>query len=317
MIILLGNKHHESIRHLSDKLSRKYLKFAIVDTREFLRKVKFTYSPNSGHGILDIGPTSVETNKIKSVLWASINPPKVSLAKNASDLTQAIVQQEANCLLQSFLSLPNINWCNSWLAYQSHKTKPLQLAKALQLGATIPQTLVGNIDEHKRILIKQNACIEKPVHSGFLTRLIIDSDLQTRTNSLSTVQSHIRGINVRTYLVGNDEFSATIESPNIDFRYDQNIKMSRIKLPNAARTIAFNIMKALHMKWTAIDWILNENGEYVFLEANPAPLFVGFEATTGYPITQSLIALLHGAKENHLEKQNPNNQRLMGLESNI
>jgi hypothetical protein len=46
------------------------------------------------------------------------------------------------------------------------------------------------------------------------------------------------------------------------------------------------------LEWTAIDWCLKPTGEYVFLEANPSPMFLHFEQQTGFPITQELVKLL-------------------------
>ncbi len=52
------------------------------------------------------------------------------------------------------------------------------------------------------------------------------------------------------------------------------------------------IAKAFMLEWTAIDWRLQPKGEYIFLEANPSPMFLYFEQQTGFPITQALIQLL-------------------------
>ncbi len=46
------------------------------------------------------------------------------------------------------------------------------------------------------------------------------------------------------------------------------------------------------LEWTAIDWRLTPQGEYVFLEANPSPMFIQFERRTSFPITQKLVNLL-------------------------
>jgi D-alanine-D-alanine ligase-like ATP-grasp enzyme len=46
------------------------------------------------------------------------------------------------------------------------------------------------------------------------------------------------------------------------------------------------------LEWTAIDLRLKPTGEYVFLEANPSPMFLHFEKQTGFPMTQKLVELL-------------------------
>ncbi|EDX72680.1 hypothetical protein MC7420_4953 [Coleofasciculus chthonoplastes PCC 7420] len=37
---------------------------------------------------------------------------------------------------------------------------------------------------------------------------------------------------------------------------------------------------------------LSPQGEYVFLEANPSPMFLHVESQTGFPITQELVKRL-------------------------
>ena len=44
--------------------------------------------------------------------------------------------------------------------------------------------------------------------------------------------------------------------------------------------------------WAGIDFRRTPAGLYVFLEANPSPMFLGFEHRTGLPLTESLAAVL-------------------------
>ncbi len=44
--------------------------------------------------------------------------------------------------------------------------------------------------------------------------------------------------------------------------------------------------------WAGIDLRRTPAGRFVFLEANPSPMFLGFEAGAGLPLTESLAALL-------------------------
>jgi hypothetical protein len=292
MILLLGNHADESVKHIGKALSLRDISFVTVNTKYFIQDIKFSYSPNTNQSKLKIDNHTVETRLIKSAFWIRVHPPIVLPLGSNLGLSQNIIQQEANCFLQSFLTLQSVNWCNSWQAYQLHKTKPLQLSMAKQLGANIPQTIVGNISDEKNKVIRSFECIEKPVHGGYLTRKIDTNKLNDNVNLPSTIQSLVKGTNIRTYIIGHFEFSAEIQTTTIDFRSDQYTKVIRTTLPIEVRSLAFRIMKALDMQWTAIDWILDEKSEYVFLEANPAPMFVEFEKATGYPITESIISML-------------------------
>lgn len=52
------------------------------------------------------------------------------------------------------------------------------------------------------------------------------------------------------------------------------------------------IARALHLRWTGIDFRLTPGGRYVYLEANPSPMFLGFESRSGVPLTEALTELL-------------------------
>ena len=50
--------------------------------------------------------------------------------------------------------------------------------------------------------------------------------------------------------------------------------------------------RELDLLWTGIDYRLTPDRQYVFLEANPSPMFLGFQSATGLPLLESLVDLL-------------------------
>ena len=54
------------------------------------------------------------------------------------------------------------------------------------------------------------------------------------------------------------------------------------------------IADELGLKFTGIDWRREPQGRYVFLEANPSPMFLGFQQRTGLPLAENLASLLMG-----------------------
>lgn len=67
-----------------------------------------------------------------------------------------------------------------------------------------------------------------------------------------------------------------------------------VELPPEVRSQCVEIAKTLDLRWTGIDFRRTRQGQYVFLEANPSPMFLGFEERTGLPLTESLAAVLTG-----------------------
>ncbi len=71
-----------------------------------------------------------------------------------------------------------------------------------------------------------------------------------------------------------------------------NHQLIPITTPELIKKQSLAIKKALFLEWTAIDWRLTPDENYLFLEANPSPMFLYFEKQTRFPITESLIELL-------------------------
>ena len=190
-------------------------------------------------------------------------------------------------------------WVNSIEAIEFHKEKPLQLKTVRLLGVKIPKTLITNdpmrVIEWSKSVEK---AIFKPVYGGSHAKILTDSDLEPKRLKLAlslspvTIQEYIRGTNIRTYVIGNSVYSAEIRTNSIDFREDPDAKLIPIDLPESIQKQCLAIAKALHLKWTAIDWRLSPNCDYFFLEANPSPMFLYFEQQTGFPITEKLVELL-------------------------
>lgn len=66
-----------------------------------------------------------------------------------------------------------------------------------------------------------------------------------------------------------------------------------VELPEKIKNDCFKIMELLDLKFTGIDIKYNsKTDEYIFIEANPFPMFTYFEEKTGYPISDSLVSLL-------------------------
>lgn len=109
---------------------------------------------------------------------------------------------------------------------------------------------------------------------------------------MDTIQEYIPGTNIRSYVIAGSVYSAEIRTHAVDFQEDLEAELIPIKLPASVQQQCLAITKAFLLEWTAIDWRLSPWGEYVFLEANPSPMFLHFEEKTGFPITQQLVKLL-------------------------
>ncbi len=297
-ILILGQSDDLHAAHLYKALSQSGATVNYLDTRLFPTQVKMSWRPDIEVGYLTLpGDISLNLKEIKSVFWRALGEVYVPNLQDA--IQQKMAWVDTMSLLRSLIQLCPARWINSWQAYQFHKEKPRQLTLAKQLGIPIPLTLIGN-DTQKMIDLARTRkkFIFKPVYGGATTEFVTSAHLererldQVFCISPVTIQEYIPGTNIRTYVIGDAVYSAEIRSPALDFREDIKAQIIPIDTPlsvaQQSRAIARNFM----MEWTAIDWRLRPTGEYIFLEANPSPMFIHFENQTGYPITKQIIHLL-------------------------
>ncbi len=296
-IAILGDTEDFHAVHLHTQLQHAGEHPFLLDFRRFPETMTLNWNPVENRGELGLGEETVAFDEIKSVYWRSLNLPDNSKLAGAENWI--IAQMDSLSMVKTFLREPAIRWVNGHEAYEFHRCKPRQLSLAKQIGARVPLTLTSNdairIQQFARQL---PAAIFKPVQGGAHTErltaaMLAMEHLQTvLALSPVTIQEYIAGTNIRTYVLGDQVYSAEIRSDSTDFREDETALVQPLATPDAIRALSLEITRRFSMQWTAIDWRRNAAGEYYFLEANPSPMFHHFERCTDYPITRDLMSLL-------------------------
>ncbi len=297
-ILILGNSEDAHAAHLLKALTQAGATVDYLDTSLFPRQLRMSWQPDTQVGSLSLpGGRKLNFQDIKSVFWRNFSSVYVPSLKDANQ--ERIAFNDSLSALRSLIQACPARWINSWQAYQFHKEKPLQLGTVKQLGVRIPATLVSNDPEEVIEFVQsQKRLIFKPVYGGAHTQFINQSHLQPKRLSLVlslspvTIQEYIPGTNIRTYVIAESIYAAEIRSNSLDFREDLEAELIPIELPEYIQQQCLAITKALMLEWTAIDWRLSPEGEYLFLEANPSPMFLHFERQTAFPLTEQLVKLL-------------------------
>ncbi|MGB3726349.1 MAG: hypothetical protein WA981_11330 [Glaciecola sp.] len=299
-LVIIGHHEQAEVQLVMQKALQMGHKVAIFNTQTLPDHANIDYLPHAQTGNLVVYGQRIPFNDISGIYWAQLLPPQTQQEPNKANAE--LINYESSCLLQLLLSQAHINWVNSLQAIQFHRIKPQQLGLAKQLGACIPETYVGN--QHHQISLFLKAypkSIIKPVHTGGLTVL-----LTTQQHELAhiaqwakyavTLQQYIPGENVRTYVVNNWTVSGRIVTPECsdhgdvsDYRGATKHEFVPITLPIGIQQLAVRICHAMHMVFTAIDWRLKSDGSYVFLEANPAPMFAFAQAQLGVEIDTEIV----------------------------
>lgn len=297
-ILILGDASDAHAAHMKNALTQAGAAVDYLDTSLFPKQLRLSWRPDTLVGCLTL-PSGrlLDLEDIHSVFWRNFSGVGVAPLTDANQ--QQVAFNDSMSTVRSLMQTSGARWINSWQAYQFHKEKPLQLSLAKQIGVTIPETLISNSPEQVREFVETHEkAIFKPVYGGAHTKLVTEAHLEPDRLDMAlsispvTIQEYIPGTNVRSYVIGEWVYSAEIRSSALDFREDLEAELIPIDLPESVEKQCLAILKAFMLDWTAIDWRVKPTGEYVFLEANPSPMFVHFERMTGFPITEKLVNLL-------------------------
>ena len=257
-VLILGGMDDAHACHMLEHLRFGGTDAELFDSRWFPSALQIAYAPSPERGSLRLPTGRVLTfEEITSVYWRCYNnvqPPELPDAEQAF-----IAGNDARGLFESVLIRLGARWVNTWRAYQLHQTKPVQ-------GGA-----------HTRRLTSAHLDVE---------------NLGNLALAPVTIQEEVPGTNVRVFVAGQRVLACEVRTEALDFRDDGDPVIVPHDLPTEVAEWCLRVARALDLVWTGIDLRLNPEGKYLFLEANPSPMFLGFESRSGLPLTASLAALL-------------------------
>ncbi|NMH60254.1 ATP-grasp domain-containing protein [Alteromonas ponticola] len=295
-VLILGSQADPQVLHVQQMLNVRGHQAVIFDGSDFPTTDRIHFDVSRNECTLLLATAQLPINEISSVYWHCFNPPQ---PQNVDASHATIARQNCVSALNVLLYAKHINWVNGIDAIRYHQSKPLQLLHASSLGATIPETIITNEkSEAEKFVCTYKHIIVKPVYGGTLADIIGIKKLQERiwplmqTSGPLTFQRYIGGTNIRTYVCGVNCVTVELRSDNVDFRTDARTEAKAHPLADTQNQLAVSLCKQMGMRWCAIDWRLDNDGVYWFLEINPAPCFLRIECETGLRITHMLLSEL-------------------------
>lgn len=186
-------------------------------------------------------------------------------------------------------------------AFVGHNRKPHQVHLLQKAGLPVPDFLVTNdADAVRAFLDRHPRVIYKPVAGGRLTREIDRALVDARAHALATepilVQALAEGDHVRAYVADGKLVGAGLIHFDKEVRMDYRASpkgASAYELPAHVAEECIRAADACGMPFTGLDVIVDKpRGTHLFLECNPAPMFVNFQRMTGIPVVEALVDLL-------------------------
>lgn len=216
---------------------------------------------------------------------------------------------EWRALLEGLYSALEGRWLNEPTAMDRAEDKLRQLRLASAIGLQVPRTLVSNDRAQIAGFVGQAPAVAKPLRNGRLGRRGDEAVVfTTRLDSISEaddaaieaapfiVQEEVpKFADVRVTVVGNDIFAVKIasqvdEDAQVDWRRGDLVSLAHeaFELPQPAAGQCVELVKALGLRFGAIDLVLDQQDRYWFLEINPNGQWGWIQSRTGQPIAGAI-----------------------------
>ena len=217
---------------------------------------------------------------------------------------------EWQALLRSLYGMVGDRWLNRPSAIANAEDKPLQISHAQRIGFRVPSTLISNDPSAITEFVEQGPTIAKTLRASligegaserviFTNRIASTSGTDPRAFEAAPAiyQREIdKAFDVRVSVVGSRCFTALIASQEfveteVDWRRgsDPRVKHIAHELPKDVERQCVAITHHFDLSFSAIDLVLDRNGQYWFLEMNPNGQWAWIENRLGLPIARALV----------------------------
>ena len=306
MILIVSFADNEHVEEVRQHLTRPHV---VVDTAWFPRRLRLAAGTEGDRMSLRLRDPSfgeVDLSRVGAVWYRRIRPFELhpEVVDEAGRLFAWSECQEA--MAGVWYTLP-CYWMNPPLGDEVAQRKIHQLRLAREVGLAVPDTMVTNDPaEAERFIARHGPghVIRKAFRNipqaPRQTALVGRDDLRR----LAAVryapvifQRFVPAVaDLRVTVVDGDVFATEIRSDadhQVDYR--PGLHLARVRaatVPDAVVTAVHQLMKLLNVSFGAIDMRLTPDGEYVFLEINPAGEYLFVSRRTGQPIPQAIAAAL-------------------------
>ena len=278
-----------------------------LDTADMPDRIGLTtWTRPGGDWRAEWGIDGVDADDLR-VMWWRRPQPYMPSDGVTSQQDRMFVVGECAAAVSGLWSCLDAVWVNDPDRDEAASRKMWQLKVASELGLRVPRTCMTNSPERARQFIAGEA--GEVIYKAFgatpetwrETRIITATQVaqldQVRLAPVIFQEAIAGGCDIRVTVVGDRVFPAQITGPADGYEYDFRLHTARsaitpVDLPDAVTAALLALMRRLGLWYGAIDLRRAPDGDYVFLEINPAGQWLFVEYATDQPISQELAMLL-------------------------
>jgi glutathione synthase/RimK-type ligase-like ATP-grasp enzyme len=311
MILIISSARDDHAKAVMRALAKMQAVFHLLDLSEFPQHSNLAFKYNSGnHAEYTLEYSNgkrVNLSACGAIWWRR---PQSFLPHPEIDAVayQRFVMTESYEAYMGLWHSLSAFWVNRPLRDEIAHRKVYQLTVAQRLGLRIPETLITNNPDEAENFIARFGC-DNTVYKAFSateqhwreTRILKQNEmpLLDKVKYAPVIfQEYIHAFyDIRLTVIGEHLFPAAIYSQQTTYKEDMRMDLSSAKvepveMPEPIRQNIRALMKELDLRYGAIDLRLTPDGEYVFLEINPAGQWLFIEEKTRQPMTQTMAELL-------------------------
>lgn len=293
-----------------------------VNSEEFPRQSSLTVrvgpSLCAGEMKLEASHRTIDLDRLVSVWFRHPAPPSVPDLEDERDHRFAVAQARES-LIGFLQSRDAVRWINPPWQERAAENKIRQAAVAMAAGLRVPEHIVTSDPVVADEFIRRAATIYKPLLHASFTVDGADSSMRTAATMIlgEGQMEHLDGVRFapalfqrwvekdkeyRVTVVGEKCFTAEIDphrSPGgaVDWRESgERVHLEDGHLPVEVEAAVLRVVRAFGLFYAAIDLILGTDGQYYFLDLNPAGQFLFVEdALPSLRISDALCSALENA----------------------
>lgn len=311
-VLILTERFDPTADVLVDELNARGVPLFRCDTREFPEGLSASAELDGADwiGELETGNRSVRLGDLSGIYYR--RPKAFEFHPEMSDGERRWAMVQARLGFGGLLGSLE-PWLNHPHRIGYSEYKPAQLRQAVASGLRVPRTLVTNNPARAgaftaalgEVICKPfgGSGVDDPdgfrqVFSTPVTPEQCDDPNIARTMHL--FQEWVpKQYDVRLTVVDDQYFAARIDSSSdksrVDWRADYcALTYSVIEVPDTISARVGVLLRSLGLRYGALDFAVNRDGEWWFLECNPNGQWAWIEDETGLPIASALADALEG-----------------------
>ena len=304
-ILLISNRDDYSTDYVAALCKRKDCDYFRINSEDIAQSV-FTYIPQEST-VVSTNQNRISLLETRTIYFRRI--PSRYFPLEPDDDAAFIYRERREFLEGLFLSL-DARWINPMHQTILGERKINQLSLAKSIGLRIPKTLVTNDPGLARDFVNGiPKVIAKPISHGFVqgtssaysiyTNEFPIENLRLASSVLDApllLQERVANkADIRVTIVGEELFPVEIlkDEAVVDWRRPEVKKVYRNHiLPEEVADGLILLNNRMGLVYSAIDLILTDAGEYVFLEVNPVGEWLWLEIELGLPIADRIVKQL-------------------------